>query len=158
MQNLPYSPNQPPPPFPPRQAKGRGSRFRVIVAVAAVSVLAVVSGAGYGVYRWTHRDEARIHATVEEFAHAVDREDMVTTLDLLCAEEARSLVESGVPEDERGGDESAERPVETSGIRIAGDLAEVRLTRPEQEPATLYLRKEGGTWKMCDPERDRWPG
>ncbi|MFD0901841.1 hypothetical protein [Actinomadura sediminis] len=153
-----FAPQRVPPPFPSRNGKGRTARFRTVAAVAAVSTLAVLSGAAYGVYRWTHRDEARVHATVERFAHAVDREDMVTTLGLLCDEEARSLIESGVPEKERGGDGSAERPVETSDVRIIGDLAEVRLTRPSQEPATLYLRKEGGSWKMCDPERDRWPG
>ncbi|OLT14553.1 hypothetical protein BJF79_19000 [Actinomadura sp. CNU-125] len=118
----------------------------------------VLSAAGYGAFWWTHRDEGRIRAAAEEFAHAVDREDTAAALDLMCAEEARGAAESGVAEDGDGLGADAERPVETSGVEVSGDLARVRVARPSQPPATLYLRKEDGAWKLCDPERLRWPG
>ncbi|MGH3392533.1 MAG: hypothetical protein ACRDOO_26995 [Actinomadura sp.] len=132
-------------------------RTRTFVVAGAFAALAVFAGAAYGVFAWTHRDEARIRDAVKEFAHAVDREDAATALRLLCAEEAASAVESGISENDHGLGSRDERPVETSNIRITGDLAQARMTRPSQQPATLYLRKESGTWKLCDPERLRRP-
>jgi hypothetical protein len=144
-------------PFPIQNGKRPKSRTWSFVVAGAITALAVFSGAAYGVFAWTHRDEAQIREAVKDFAHAVDREDAATMLRLLCTEEAQSAVESGVSENDRGLVSRYERPVETSNIRIIGDVAQTRVTRPSQQPATLYLRKESGTWKLCDPERQRWP-
>ncbi|MEU9019766.1 hypothetical protein [Actinomadura sp. NPDC048394] len=147
----------PGPPLPP--APGHGQRRRRFVLLAgALTALAVFTGAAvYGVHWWTHRDERQVSSAVTEFAHAVDREDSATALGLMCAEEKQSAVESGASTTDHGLASRYERPVKTSDIKISGDLARARLTRPSQQPATLYLRKEGGTWKLCDPERQSPP-
>lgn len=145
----------PGPPLPPPH---RRRRRRFVLLAGALTALAVFAGAAvYGVNWWTHRDERRVSSAVTDFAHAVDREDSATALGLMCAEEEQSAVESGASTTDHGLGSRYERPVKTSDIKISGDVARVRLTRPSQQPATLYLRKEGGTWKMCDPERQSRP-
>jgi hypothetical protein len=147
-------PPLPPPPPSPRARRRR----RPVLLAGALTALAVLAGAAaYGADRWTHRDERRVSGAVTEFAHAVDREDSATALGLMCAEEEQSAVESGASTTDHGLGSRYERPVKTSDIKITGDLARVRLTRPSQQPATLYLRKEGGKWKLCDPERQTPP-
>jgi hypothetical protein len=98
-------------------------------------------------------DEAQIRTTVEKFAHAVDREDTATMIAMLCEEEAQSLIDEVPSPDAHGLGPSYERPINISDIRVTGDVAKARVTRPAQQPATLYLRKEANTWKLCDPER-----
>ncbi|MGI5321073.1 Rv0361 family membrane protein [Actinomadura nitritigenes] len=147
----------PGPPLPPPPPHGR-RRPRFVLLAGALTALAVFAGAAaYGVYWWTHRDERRVSSAVTDFAHAVDREDSATALGLMCAEEEQSAVEAGASTTDHGLGSRYERPVKTSDIKISGDVARVRLTRPSQQPATLYLRKEGGTWKLCDPERQSLP-
>ncbi|WP_067831854.1 hypothetical protein [Actinomadura kijaniata] len=52
------------------------------------------------------------------------------------------------------GDPRAEPvPITVEDVRITGGVAEARATRPRRRPATLFLRGEGGVWKLCDPER-----
>ncbi|GAA2118027.1 Rv0361 family membrane protein [Actinomadura napierensis] len=144
-------------PLPPPPRHDRRRR-RLVLLAGALTALAVFAGAAaYGVHRWTHRDERRVSSAVTDFAHAVDREDSATALGLMCAEEEQSAVESGAATTDHGLGSRYERPVKTSDIKISGDLARARLTRPSQQPTTLYLRKEGGTWKLCDPERQSWP-
>lgn len=147
----------PGPPLPPSPLRGRRRR-RFALLAGAFTALAVFAGAAaYGVHWWTHRDERRVSSAVTDFAHAVDREDSATALGLMCAEEEQSAVESGASASDHGLGSRYERPVKTSDITISGDVARVRLTRPSQPSATLYLRKEGGAWKLCDPERQSRP-
>jgi ketosteroid isomerase-like protein len=119
-----------------------------------ITALAASAAIAYGAISWTHRDEDQIRTTVEKFAHAADREDTAAMISMLCEEEAQSLTADGEPSsDGRVLSPNYERPIKVSNIRVTGDVAQARVTRPAQRPATLYLRKETGTWKLCDPER-----
>ncbi|MCO6004905.1 YbjP/YqhG family protein [Actinoallomurus purpureus] len=119
-----------------------------------ITVLAASAAIAYGAIAWTHQDEAQIRKTVEKFAHTADREDRSTMISMLCEEEAEAVIADGEPSsDNRVLDPDHERPIKVSNIRVTGDVAQARVTRPAQHPATLYLRKEAGTWKLCDPER-----
>jgi hypothetical protein len=128
----------------------------LIITGAAVVGLVVLGAAAFGVHWAMSGDERAASASVEGFAHAVDRGDQVAVLAMLCSEEADALRESGVPEDETGGGSDLERPIRLSDVEIKGHVARAVVRRPDQEPATVYLKREAEAWKMCDPERLRW--
>lgn len=130
----------------------------LIVGGAAATALVVIAAAAFGVYWVMTDDERDARAAVEEFAHAVDRGDQAAVLAMLCSEEAEALRESGVPEEETGGGSDLERPIRTSDVEIRDHIARAVVRRPDQDTATVYLKLESGTWKMCDPERLRWVG
>jgi hypothetical protein len=98
----------------------------------------------------------RTRMLVEHFAVAVARDDQPAVLKLLCASEAEALMEdddfdpSQAPPD----GSAAVRPVTVADIRITGDTASARVTRPGQQDVTLHFRKESGTWKVCAPAGD----
>ena len=48
---------------------------------------------------------------------------------------------------------SSPLPVEISEVRVTGDVASVRVTRPPVPATTMYLRKENGVWKVCAAAR-----
>ncbi|MFF5259473.1 hypothetical protein ACFY4C_11060 [Actinomadura viridis] len=87
------------------------------------------------------------------FAHAVDRNDNATLLAMLCPQEAEGVVDDIDSPDDRGDPQAKAIPIKVENVQITGDVAEVRITRPQQGPATLFLRKQNGGWKLCDPER-----
>ncbi|MER6302327.1 hypothetical protein ABT247_22590 [Kitasatospora sp. NPDC001539] len=48
-----------------------------------------------------------------------------------------------------GGGRSAPA-LDVSDVRIQGDTASARVTRPGVD-ATIHLRREAGVWKVCEP-------
>lgn len=100
-------------------------------------------------------DAAQVRRTVESFAAAVDSDDLATTVGLLCADEARDITE----DDDYDPDPIDNPPAATadpgpakvtpSEVRIRGDVAAATLTHVGGPPTTLYLRKDGGSWKVC---------
>ncbi|MEV0968430.1 Rv0361 family membrane protein [Microtetraspora glauca] len=161
---------EPPDPlFPTRPQRPRRPHRKPLLIAATIITLAVSAAVVHSALSRTHpgatpiretaekAGEAQIRTTIEKFAHAVDREDTVTMVAMLCEEEAQSVIDEVPSPDDPGLDPSHERPIDVSDIRVTGDVAKARVTRPAQQPATLYLRKEAGTWKLCDPERHTNP-
>ncbi|MFG1858405.1 hypothetical protein ACGFJT_41700 [Actinomadura geliboluensis] len=122
------------------------------MSLALVGVVAV----GYLVIsnlddRGGEKDEIR--TTVKAFASAIDRNDNVTLLSMLCPQEAAGVADDIDSPDGRGNSTAKTTPITVEDIEINGNVAEVRVTRPRQKPATVFLRKEKGIWKLCDTER-----
>ncbi len=115
----------------------------LILVVAIVVTVVVVRG---------NSDQVKIQKVAQNFASAVDRGDQPRILSLLCAEEAEAVTDD---EDFNPANTatSAGKPIalHTSDIRISGNVASARITRPNAPPATLYFRKEAGVWKVCAP-------
>lgn len=141
-------------PWPQQPRPGRRNPA-VVVPLALVALVGavlagylVISGLGGG---GGEKDEIR--KTVKEFAHAVDRNDNVTLLSMLCPQEAAGVADDIDSPDGRGDPKAKLIPITVEDIKINGNIAEVHVTRPRQKPATLFLRKEKGVWKLCDTER-----
>lgn len=126
---------------------------RTIVLICALLVLSAAAVAVYLAASGSDGEQEDIRRTVVDFAHAVDRDDTATVLTMLCAQEAEGVVDDVASPGDRGDPRAEVVPITVSGIRVTGDVAEVRVTRPQQSPVTLFLRKEDGSWKLCDPER-----
>jgi hypothetical protein len=98
-------------------------------------------------------DETKIQRLVGDFATAVDRDDQDKLLGLLCAEEASDITEDDDFDPANNGgpitDPGDNRPVRAADIRVTGDTASARITRPAQPDTTLYFRKESGHWRVC---------
>ncbi|UQA96892.1 Rv0361 family membrane protein [Streptomyces halobius] len=120
---------------------------------AAAVLLAVAGGVtAYLLPGEEESEESRIKKVVADFALAVDRGNTHKMIGLLCLEEARGIAD----EDDGSGDDERDThskpiPIETSDVRIKGDVARVVVTRPAQKPTPVYLRKQKGTWKLCAP-------
>ncbi len=146
------------PPVQIRPAVGIGKK---LIAVMAAGV--VVTAAGVYLYLTLTKDrepwigeEIHIRILVDNFANAVDTQDQAKILNLLCAEEAADFTEDddydptddGPAAEPQGGAPS----VTTSDIHVTGDTASARVARAaDNDPRTLYFRKEGGIWKVCAP-------
>lgn len=139
----------PPPYGPPRKSrKGLWVTLAVVVAVVAIAV-AVVLVIGLG----GSSDEKQIRQAINGFAEAVDTANTPKTLSYLCAEEARQIIERDDydPNDTSTIDPIKRLPVNISDVHISGDTATARLKRPPAQTRTLRLKKEAGTWKLCNP-------
>jgi hypothetical protein len=149
----------PPASQPPATRRLAGSmRWWVLGAAAAGLVLVVLAGVVvWVVVARTNSDEAKIQRLVGDFATAVDRDDQDKLLNLLCAEEARAITEDDDYDPANNGGpitDSRKIPVKATDIRVTGDTASARITRPSQPATTLYFRKEAGRWKVCAPAGD----
>ncbi|MBQ1040777.1 MULTISPECIES: hypothetical protein [Micromonospora] len=127
----------------------------------AAAVLAVAVAAGVVVWvlgARSNSDEAVIDKLVSDFAIAVDQDDQDKILGLLCAEEALDITEDDDYDPANNGgpivDPGPERPVKASDIRVTGNTASARITRPDQPDSTLTFRKESGHWRVCAPAGD----
>ncbi|MDY0811442.1 hypothetical protein [Kitasatospora purpeofusca] len=86
---------------------------------------------------------------VEQFATAVDQADVAKTVSLLCPEEANAIADSDIPPDSSQL-ATTTQPIKVFNIQVQGNVATARVTRPGVS-ATLLLRRDAGTWKVCDP-------
>lgn len=138
------NPSGPAGPLRIEQRRSRGRRLSVL----GVAVLLVTAGvAGCATDSPAQGDQARIKKVASQFATAVDRADVAGIVGLLCPEEAGGITDSDLPPDGKELGATA-RPVHLSDIRITGDVAGVRVTRPGLT-TNLYLRREVDGWKVC---------
>ncbi|GAA1593984.1 hypothetical protein GCM10009678_90200 [Actinomadura kijaniata] len=124
----------------------------VLLVAAAVAVVAghlATSGPDLG----GGGEQGKVRKVVTDFAAAVDRNDNAAVLSMLCPQEAEGVADDLDSPGDRGDPRAELVPITVEDVRITGDVAEARVTRPRQRPATLFLRREGGVWKLCDPER-----
>ncbi|GAB3276322.1 hypothetical protein GCM10027589_01870 [Actinocorallia lasiicapitis] len=98
-------------------------------------------------------DQGDIRRAVTAFSAAVDRNDNVTLLSLLCPAEAVNVEDDIDSPDSTGDPQAPIHPLTIGEIKITGEVAEVTVSRPEQAPATVFLLRQNGAWKLCDPER-----
>jgi hypothetical protein len=122
----------------------------------ALPVLLILGGVGgyFVVQRMVRAsDEKHIRQAITGFAEAVDTADTPKTLGYLCVEEAEQITEGEdyVPDDTSTIDPIKRLPVNISDVNIDGDTATAQLSRPPDHPRTLKLKKEAGTWKLCNP-------
>lgn len=145
-------PQGPQPPLPP-QRHGLPRSKLVLIAASAIVLAAALVTAYFTV--GDDGEQKQVRTTVVNFSHAIDRNDNATMLSLLCKEEAAAVADDIDSPNDHGQPQAKLIPITVKDVHITKDVAKVRITRPRQQPATLFLRKEGGAWKLCDPERYR---
>ncbi|GAB3571564.1 hypothetical protein GCM10027445_27050 [Amycolatopsis endophytica] len=111
-------------------------------------LVVVVGGVLFLLLRTTEED--RVEDVADRFVTAVDTQDQRTMVELLCASEAAAVTGDDDYDPAYDGYTSGfARARSLDDVRISGDAASVRLTRPDQEASTLYLLRENGVWKVC---------
>jgi hypothetical protein len=119
----------------------------VVILATGTVIFAVVANA--------NSDSTKIKKLVDRFAVAVDTQDQAAVTGLLCADEASDITGSdGYKAANNGGATQTTTkaiPVETTDVKVTGDTATARVSRPPQTAVTLHFKKENGTWKVCDP-------
>ena len=157
-------PGQPPYPQPgypqPWQGQqqppgGRTRRSKLLIALAiVVPVLLVLCGVGGWMWFSDSREKGAIKGVASQFAEAIDTQDQDKMLAALCQEE-HDLVTYGDsfdPADSGPGAKDNRQPFEVTDVTVKDDVAQVQFRRPNSEHSgSLYLRKESGAWKVCDP-------
>ncbi len=142
---------------------GKGLR-RVLAATALV----VLTALGVGLYVFlAGREEREVRSVADSFVTAVDTADEARIVGLLCPEEAADITgnENLLPPETSSdlapdASTAAADPAfarEITDIEVADDVASARVVRPDQEPFTLYLRKDASGWKICAPAEERFP-
>lgn len=138
------SPNTPP----------RRSRFRRILG--AIFGTLVVLVAGIGAYAYWHDHErakqvAEIRKVINQFADASDTADTKKMATLMCREEAAQFT-SDVPNASDVGPivPGQRQAVEIAYVVIKDDTAMVGVTRPPLPTVNFDLKRENGTWKLCN--------
>ncbi len=147
-------------PHDPSSSRPSSRRRKTWWTLTAVGVLLAAVVVCVGVFLRPERgdtEQSKVQKVVADFALAVDRGDTSTMVALLCLEEARGITDN----DDNSADgerdtRSKPIPTTTSDVRIKGNVASAVVTRPAQKPASVYLRKEDGTWKMCAPVEKSW--
>jgi hypothetical protein len=96
-------------------------------------------------------NQAKIKEVITEFAAAVDEVNIPKVVELLCPEEAAGITDN--PDTPASSNRLAVHPraITVSNVKIKGNIASVLVTRPGQNPVTMYLRMEKGNWKVCAP-------
>lgn len=157
-------PGQPPYPQPgypqPWQERqqppgGRTRRSKLLIALAiVVPVLLVLCGVGGWMWFSDSREKGAIKGVASQFAEAIDTQDQDKMLATLCQEE-HDLVTDGDtfdPADSGPGAKDNRQPFEVTDVTVKDDVAQVQFLRPDSgHSGSLYLRKESGAWKVCDP-------
>jgi len=131
---------------PPRKAKRR-------TFIAFGATLVVLAAGGSGLYfALRGGDEADIRMVVDRFVTAVDTGDSAEIVALLCPEEAAGISENDDVAAIDPSDQLAApitHPREITDVEVVGDIASTRVSRPNQDSFTLYLRRDGEAWKVC---------
>lgn len=130
-------------------------RSKLLIALAiAVPVLLILCGVGGWIWFSTSREKGAIKDVASQFAEAIDTQDQDKMLATLCQEE-HDLVTDGDgfdPGDSGPGAKDNRQPFEVTDVTVKDDVAQVQFRRPNSEHSgSLYLRKESGAWKVCDP-------
>lgn len=135
-------------PYGPPKRSRRALWILSVVALAAVVATAVV----IVIAMVPESDEAQIKSTISQFAAAVDDGNLPKAVSYVCTEEAKQITERDDYDANASKIEPGKRlPVNVTDVQITGDAAVAQLSRPPQKPRKLHLKKEAGTWKLCDP-------
>lgn len=131
----------------------RRRRVRRYVAAIAGATILVGAATAYAVLSQPESEQSKIQKTVTDFASAVDEVDIPKVVSLLCPQEATSIIDnSNDPLSATDRVTSVKpRPITISNIQIKGTIASAVVIRPSQQPVTVYLEKDGTTWKLCAP-------
>lgn len=133
----------------------RFTKRQVVAAISAVAILLAVSGVLYFALGGGITPEAQVRQVINDFATAVDTEDQVKIVDLLCIEEAANITEDDDYDPTATGAESATRlDRQISDIHIMGQTASAQITFSTHESITIHLRQEQGTWHICATDAD----
>ncbi|WP_173161652.1 contact-dependent growth inhibition system immunity protein [Phytohabitans suffuscus] len=99
-------------------------------------------------------DDLLIRDLTRAFAAAVDRGVPRQIAALMCADEAESFLDNVNDPDPDDPDEPVEEPtVDVPRIRVFGEVALARFTRP-YTAGTLFFRREDGRWTVCADAED----
>ncbi|MGB6208921.1 contact-dependent growth inhibition system immunity protein [Mycobacterium sp.] len=104
----------------------------------------------------TADDEAQIGDLLRVFALATDRAVPREMAALMCADEAESFLDNVANPDADEPVDTDSDPVGVLGVRVFGDIALARFTRPYfgGKDQTLVCRREGGRWTVCADAED----
>ena len=156
---IPYDSPPPPPPAGGHPRRGLIVAAAVVLLVVAAGAVAwIVFGRSGGATTAPDTDETRLTRLTADFALAVERADQVRALSLMCTEEAEEVKDSEGydPSFDGAADTSVTAaPVTLTDIVVTGDTARGTVSRPGQDPNTLYFRKENGAWTVCAPAGDQ---
>lgn len=136
----------------------RRSRRRVALVITMLVLLVLCSVASWAWFSRTS-DEKAIKDIARRFAEAVDTQDQAALLATLCAEEYEQFTEaeSFDPSDPGPAVNVSPEPFEVTNVTVKGDVAQVEFRRPTSgHSGSLFLRKESGAWKMCDPAEEQF--
>ncbi|GIF09882.1 Rv0361 family membrane protein [Actinoplanes siamensis] len=123
-----------------------------LVAAGAVLVVAVAAIVIVLVVRRGSADRNSITEVATTFATAIANSDQAGVLSVLCAEESEEITEDDdYDPNAAAGAGDAKPQVSVSELKVAGDTASAQVSQDGQPAATLYFRKESGTWKVCAP-------
>lgn len=139
---------------------GRTRRSKLLIALAiVVPVLLILCGVGGWMWFSASREKGAIKDVASQFAEAIDTQDQDKMLAALCQEE-HDLVTDGDsfdPADSGPGAKDNRQPFEVTDVTVKDDVAQVQFLRPDSgHSGSLYLRKESGAWKVCDPAQERF--
>ncbi|WP_131813693.1 Rv0361 family membrane protein [Mycolicibacterium fortuitum] len=139
---------------------GRTRRSKLLIALAiAVPVLLILCGVGGWMWFSASREKGAIKDVASQFAEAIDTQDQDKMLATLCQEE-HDLVTDGDtfdPADSGPGAKDNRQPFEVTDVTVKDDVAQVQFLRPDSgHSGSLYLRKESGAWKVCDPAQEQF--
>lgn len=131
--------------------------LRRIVLFAGVFVLLI---GGVGLYfHIAGRDVREIRSVVDSFVTAVDTADEARVISLLCQEEAADLIENAGEEPSEPSPAVPDDPSfarDVTEVEVRDDAASAKVVRSDEQPYTLYLRKEAEVWKVCAPAEERF--
>ena len=138
---------------PPAQPAPDGQRRRRLVWVLVGVAVSIVAGATIALVVTGDgplSDEAQIRSVLEQFADAVDHADNRRVASLLCAPEAdQFLSDEDIDLDAPPVEGIPARPLEISNIEIHGDVASAQVRREQPQANPVWLRREGGEWRVC---------
>ncbi|WP_131814239.1 hypothetical protein [Mycolicibacterium fortuitum] len=143
-----------------QQPDRSAGRSKLLIALAiVVPVLLVLCGVGGWMWFSDSREKGAIKSVASQFAEAIDTQDQDKMLAALCQEE-HDLVTDGDsfdPADSGPGAKDNRQPFEVTDVTVKDDVAQVQFLRPDSgHSGSLYLRKESGAWKVCDPAQEQF--
>lgn len=135
---------------PEGQPVPKKSRKKWVIVAATVLVVALAGGgiAIYQVFFSGKADREAVGTAATEFTRAAAGGDLAGVKGLLCDSEAAGVPDviaasgaSGVPD--------KDVQVNLGAVDVRKDLASAVVTKGSNPDVTLYLRKQGGGWKVC---------
>jgi hypothetical protein len=127
----------------------------------AITVPLLLILCSVGGWMWFSRtaEKDAVKDVATQFANAIDTQDQDKLLQQLCTEERDQFTDSEDfdPENPGPGTPDNSEPFDVTDVTVKGDVAEVAFRRSASNlSGSLYLRKESGAWKVCDPAEEQF--